>query len=90
MRYQQVDRSKFEQMAKRYNRVKTNYRSLDSFKVCMVSICSHLFDDTGLSGCAIKSCGSVAQWSECSHGMREVLGSSPGGAMCFFLPCDIW
>ena len=34
--------------------------------------------------------GSVAQWSECSHGMREVLGSSPGRAMCFFLPCDSW
>ena len=37
-----------------------------------------------------RPCGSVAQWSECSHGMREVLGSSPGRAMCFFLPCDIW
>ena len=30
-----------------------------------------------------RPCGSVAQWSECSHGMREVLGSSPGRAMCF-------
>ena len=37
-----------------------------------------------------RPCGSVAQWSECSHGMRKVLGSSPGRAMCFFLPCDIW
>ena len=37
-----------------------------------------------------RPCGSVAQWSECSHGMREVLGSSPGRAMCIFLPCDIW
>ena len=37
-----------------------------------------------------RPCGSVAQWSECSHGMREVLGSSPGRAMCFFLPCYIW
>ena len=37
-----------------------------------------------------RPCGSVAQWSECSHGMREVLGSSPGRSMCFFLPCDIW
>ena len=36
-----------------------------------------------------RPCGSVAQWSECSHGLREVLGSSPGRAMCFFLPCDI-
>ena len=36
-----------------------------------------------------RPCDSVAQWSECSHGMREVLGSSPGRAMCFFLPCDI-
>ena len=35
-----------------------------------------------------RPCGSVAQWSECSHGLREVLGSSPGRAMCFFLPCD--
>ena len=35
-----------------------------------------------------RPCGSVAQWSECSHGMRGVLGSSPGRAMCFFLPCD--
>ena len=34
-------------------------------------------------------CGSVSQWS-CSHGTREVLGSSPSRAMCFFLPCDIW
>ena len=23
-----------------------------------------------------RQCGSIAQWSECSHGMREVLGSS--------------
>ena len=36
-----------------------------------------------------RPCGSVAQWSECSHGLREVLGLSPGQAMCFFLPCDI-
>ena len=35
-----------------------------------------------------RPCGSEAQWSECSHGLREVLGSSPGRAMCFFLPCD--
>ena len=35
-----------------------------------------------------RPCGSVAQWSECSHGMREVLGSSPGQAVYFFLPCD--
>ena len=35
-----------------------------------------------------RPCGSVAQWSECSHGMREALSSSPGRAMCFFLPCD--
>ena len=34
--------------------------------------------------------GSVAQWSECSHDLQEVLSSSPGRAMCFFLPCDIW
>ena len=37
-----------------------------------------------------RPCGSVAQWSECSHSMQEVLGSSPGRAMCFFLPCDMW
>ena len=37
-----------------------------------------------------RPCGSVAQWSECSHGLREVLGSSPGRAMCYFLPCDSW
>ena len=37
-----------------------------------------------------RPCGSVAQWSECSHSMREVLGSSPGQAICLFLPCDIW
>ena len=35
-----------------------------------------------------RPCGSVAQWSECSHSLREVLGSSPGRAMCVFLPCD--
>ena len=27
---------------------------------------------------------------ECSHSMREVLGSSPSWAVCCFLPCDIW
>ena len=37
-----------------------------------------------------RPCGLVAQWSECSQGMREVLGLSPGRAMCFFLPCDIY
>ena len=31
-----------------------------------------------------RPCGSVAQWSECSHGMREVLGLSPGRTMCSF------
>ena len=36
-----------------------------------------------------RPCGLVAQWSECSHSMREILGSSPGRAVCFFLPCDI-
>ena len=35
-----------------------------------------------------RPCDSVAQWSECSHGLREVLDSSPGRAVCFFLPCD--
>ena len=29
---------------------------------------------------------SVAQWSECSHGMREVLGSSPGLGHVLFPP----
>ena len=33
-----------------------------------------------------RPCGSVAQWSECLHDLREVLGSSPGRSMCFFLP----
>ena len=33
-----------------------------------------------------RPCGSVAQWSECSHGVREFLDSSPGRVMCFFLP----
>ena len=28
-----------------------------------------------------RPCGSVAQWSECSHDIREVLGSSPGRAI---------
>ena len=37
-----------------------------------------------------RSCGSVAQWSGCLYGLRKVLGSSPGQAMCFFVPCDIW
>ena len=31
-----------------------------------------------------RPCGSVTQRTECSHGMREVLGSSPGRAMCFY------
>ena len=30
--------------------------------------------------------GSSVRPSECSHGMREVLGSSPGQVMCFFSP----
>ena len=34
-----------------------------------------------------RPCRSVAQWSECPHGV--LLGSSPGRAACFFLPCDI-
>ena len=34
--------------------------------------------------------GSVAQWTECSHCVREVLDSSPSRAMCFFLPWDIY
>ena len=37
-----------------------------------------------------RPCGSVVQWSECWLGMREVLGSSPGWAMCFFLPFDAY
>ena len=37
-----------------------------------------------------QPCGLVAQWSECSHSMQEVLGSSRGRAMCFFLLCDMW
>ena len=36
-----------------------------------------------------RPCGSVAQWSECSHGLRGVLGLSLGRAVRFFLPCDI-
>ena len=35
-----------------------------------------------------RPCGSVAQLSECSHGMQAVLGSIPGLAMCCFLHCD--
>ena len=50
-------------------------------------ICGHLYEDVIVTG---RPCGSVAQWSECSHGLREVLGSSRGRAVCFFLPCDIW
>ena len=33
-----------------------------------------------------RPCGSVGQLSECWLGMREVLGSSPGWAMCFSSP----
>ena len=36
-----------------------NYRSSDSFKVCMVSICFHLFDDTGLSRYALVIGGTL-------------------------------
>ena len=35
-----------------------------------------------------RPCGWVAQWTECSHGMREVLGFNPGRAMCFSFPCE--
>ena len=35
-------------------------------------------------------CGPIAQWSEYSHGLRGVLGSSPGRVMYCFLPCDSW
>ena len=37
-----------------------------------------------------RPCASVTQLSQCSHGMREVLGSSPGRAMCCFLHYGIW
>ena len=37
-----------------------------------------------------RPCGSVAQLATCSHGKQEALGSSPGRATIFFLPCDIW
>ena len=37
-----------------------------------------------------RPCGSVAQLAECSHGKREALGSSPGRATIFYLPCEIW
>ena len=30
-----------------------------------------------------RPCGSVAQWSECAHGMQEVLGSSPDSVSLF-------
>ena len=33
-----------------------------------------------------RPCGSVSQWSECSHGVREVLGSSPVGPCAFSFP----
>ena len=61
---------------------------------CLVGsgkVLSRFGDESNYAGeiVAGRPCGSVAQWSECSHGMREVLGSSPGRAMCFFLPCDI-
>ena len=36
-----------------------------------------------------RPCGSVAQWSECLHGLRQVLGSSLGRAVRIFLPRDI-
>ena len=32
--------------------------------------------------------GSVAQLAECSQSKREALGSSPGLATIFFLPCE--
>ena len=37
-----------------------------------------------------RPCGSVAQWSEYSHGLRGVLGSRSDRAVLFFLPCVIW
>ena len=33
-----------------------------------------------------RSCGSVAQLAECSHGKREALGSSPGRATILSSP----
>ena len=56
-------------------------------KPCIKDVYWSRFLDLRVAG---RPCGSVAQWSEYSHGLREVLGSSPGRAMCFFLPCDIW
>ena len=39
------------------------------------------------SNLAVGNCHRlVAQWSECSHCMQEVLCLSPGRAMCFFNP----
>ena len=37
-----------------------------------------------------RPCGSGDQWSECWHGLREILGSGLGRAMCFILHCDNW
>ena len=37
-----------------------------------------------------RPCGPIAQWSEYSHGLPGVPGSSPGPAVCFFLPCGIF
>ena len=57
---------------------------------------SRWFQDSGTNiikqGEIVKgiACGSVAQWLECLHGKREILGLSPGRAICFFLACDIW
>ena len=45
------------------------------------SDCDPFFLCPGVTG---RPFGSVAQWTGCSHGLQEVLGSSPGRAMCFF------
>ena len=44
-------------------------------------------DDLFVKG---RPSSSVAQLAVYSHGKREALGSSPGRAMIFFLPWDIW
>ena len=51
------------------------------------SCCIFLFLKPHVIG---RPCGSVAPWSECLHGMREILCLSPRRAMCFFLSRIRW
>ena len=58
--------------------------------VCSGMVPSRFWDKSIKAGgvCHSSTVWPMAQWSEFSHSLCGVLGSSHGQIMCFFLPCD--